>query len=304
MNQKTWETIVEPEKPILFSDLEVHVTKGESLDIGRDYPELHQEVLQYWNGKVAEAAIVRAHDLSKALTSGDDKTVRRLMRFIGGVDSKHRLSRAILDDERLHLALGATDYMHFIGTNERAINDPEFRKRLIQAGIENAADPDKYFANPLAVCTVIYCKDPHSGEEYVPIGLRSDKVMIYPGVHHVFGGLVDVNETRTKVSLSKNVRRELKEEIGLEEEEIGAGYFNGIIKQGPSRIPEAICALPVFVNKNALIDRWKFSTPDKFEHRNITFYQREELPAFLDQYGATMVPSGAAALTAFLKHKL
>ena len=240
--------------------------------------------------------------MAQALKRKDTGTIRRMTQQIGGVGQKHRLSRAFLDGKKLHLALGSTNYMEVVGTNERSINDSEFRARLMQAGIEDAADPQKYFADPLAVCSVVYGKDPQSGEIYIPIGLRSDKVMIYPRVHHVFGGLVNVGPARTAVDIGGNSRRELREEIGLTDKETAIGQFYGIIRQGPSRIPEAIGCIPIFIGREELEERWRTSASGKFEHRNITFYGIGELPSFLEEHGTTMVPSGAAALTKFLEY--
>jgi len=46
--------------------------------------------------------------------------------------------------------------------------------------------------------------------------------------------------------------------------------------------------------EDELKERWASSAPGKFEHRNLGFYKVEDLPAFLEQHGQTMVPSGAA----------
>jgi len=222
-----------------------------------------------------------------------------MSRHIGGVAPKNRLSRAVFDGNKLYLALGTTDYMEFTGTNIQAITNPDFRERLMQAGFEDAADSNHYFSSPLAVCAAIYGFNGKPGDVdtiYVPIGFRSKKVMIYPETYHVFGGV------GVGTDIGQRLATELREEMGLKDEEMGAPTFHGIIRQGPSRVPEAICHIPVYVDQKELEERWNKSAPGKFEHRDISFYNLEQLPDFLKKNGPTMVPSGAAALTKLLEH--
>ena len=75
--------------------------------------------------------------------------------------------------------------------------------------------------------------------------------------------------------------------------------FHGIVRQIPSRIPEVILSIPVYVGKEELARRWQTSAPGKFEHRNMTFYGFDELPGFLEEHGASMVPSGCATISSF-----
>ncbi len=301
---QTWEMIVEPDKPISLSDLDIILTEGESLNIGARRPELDAEVKRYWSQKQVGATMARAEELAKALKDGNQEQIARMQRHIGGVDPKVRLSQAAIRGNQLFLGLGSTNYMDFIGTNERSIGNSEWRSKLMNAGLYDAADPDKYFANALAICTVVHGfdiqGDPSSA--YAVVGLRSDKVMIYPGVHHVFGGLVDIDESRANINLCFNAQRELGEETGIKGGELGQIQFYGIARQGPSRIPEIIGGVPVFLSREQLQQRFARSAPGKFEHDKIELIPLAQIPTFLDQYGSTMVPSGAAALTQFYQH--
>jgi len=302
MGGNTWESIVEPEKPIHFSELEVKVAEGEELILASRRPELYNKVLDYWNQQQVNATLARADELADALARKDENRISRMSRQIGGVNQKYRLSRAFLEGGTLHLALSGTNYMDFIGTNVQAINDSQFRERLMNAGIDDYADPNHYFASPLGVCAVVYVFSDRKREKssvYVPIGWRSDKVMIYPNVPHVFGGFLDVDGK--KLSIDGHLRKELREEMGLSEEEMGGGSFYGIIRHRPSRHPEAIGGIPIYLSQEELEQSWKKNAPGKFEHRNISFYKVEELAGFLEEYGEKMVPSGAAALTKFLE---
>lgn len=294
-NDKTWEIIVEPEDPISFNQLEVIVARGQSLTLSTERPELYEEALNYWNDKQVEATLARAKDLADALRDRNEPTVARMTRQIGGVSSKQRLTGASLEEDTLFLALSGTSYMDVVGTNVQAISNPDFRTRLMQAGLEDHADPNFYFANALGVCALLYGKD--ADGIYVPIGTRSDKVMIYPNVPHIFGGFPDVEG-----KLVGHLRRELREEIGLTDEEMGESFFYGIIRQVPSRHPEAIFGVPVSVGREELAQRWREGASGKYEHRNIKIYGKEELPGILKEDGQTMVPSCAAALTRFLEY--
>lgn len=304
MFEKTWETIVEPEKPILISNLELKITEGDAFTLGQKRPELYAQVLQYWDKKQVEMTLARAKTLAAALMQQDMPVVERMQKQIGGVEPKHSLSRAVLDGNTLYLAMNSVNFMDFAGTNIRAIQDLEWRSRLMQAGLEDYTDQNRYFANPLAVCSVVYGYGIQRGDvesAYALILKRSDKVAIYPNVHHVNGGLVDINKERTKIDIGLQVYRELREELGIDNEHLGNPTFHGIVRQTPSRIPEAICSIPVYLPQQELEQRWREKAPGKFEHGGMNFYPLQQVPAFLDQYGSSMVPSGQAALMYLLQ---
>ncbi|HLC52782.1 MAG TPA: hypothetical protein VJI98_06050 [Candidatus Nanoarchaeia archaeon] len=300
MNSKTWENIIEPPEPIRVSNLKVHVVDGESFSLATKRPDLYTTVLDYWSKKQGDMAVKRAHDLAEAVRlakSGDDARLRRMQNQIGGVEIKHRLNMASLISERLALVRSGTNYMEFIGTNERAIDDSEWREKLMEAGFNDRGDVNAYFANPLAECTVLYGAEAGQindrSKVYVVVGWRSDKVMIYPNVPHVFGGVLN--------DLVIGGGKELKEEIGLEDHELGVPIFYGIIRQGKSRHPEVILGSSVMIGQDELLDRWGKSSA-RFEHRNIQCLKLNEIPSLLEEYGDRMVPSGAAALTALVNN--
>ncbi|MDO8657036.1 MAG: hypothetical protein Q7K45_07405 [Nanoarchaeota archaeon] len=304
MFEKTWETIVEPVQPIPLSELELKITEGDAFTLGQKRPQLYAEVLQYWDKKQVEMTLARAKTLAAALMQQDTPVVERMQKQIGGVEPKHSLSRAVLDGKKLYLAMNSVNFMDFAGTNIRAIEDTEFRTRLMQAGLEDYADSNRYFANPLAVCSVVYGYSGERGDishAYALILKRSDKVAIYPNVHHVNGGLADIDKNRTKIDIGLQVYKELHEELGIDNEHLGNPTFHGIVRQIPSRTPEAICSIPVYLPQQELERRWREKAPAKFEHGGMNFYPLQEVPAFLDQYGSSMVPSGQAALMYLLQ---
>lgn len=302
--KSTWEFIVQPEQPILLSELELKIIEGQPLDFSRRIG-LYDQVLQYWNKKQVDSVMVRAHDLTVALQTEDRVTVARLQRQIGGIDPKVRFCEGRLEDKTLYLSLAATNYADFIGTNEQAITNPEFRSTLMQAGLEDFSNQNHYFANALAVCALPYGynnlaekKDP-----YAAIGFRSNKVLIYPNVPHVIGGVIDAKSGLRDLDISGHIHSELREEIGLSDDEMGEAMFYGIVRQIPSRIPEVVLGIPIYVTQTALENRWKNTAPaGKYEHRNIKYYSLPELPGFLEDWATKMVPSGAAAVELFFEH--
>ncbi len=305
VEEQTWEYIVKPAAPISFSELEVVVTQGEPLSFPLERAEITRGIFQYWDTVQQRMFIARSGEFSSAIALGDESKIGRMLKQVGGVNEKYRLSRAVLEDKKLYLALSVTDYMHFSGTNERAIREPEFRAKLMDCGMQDRADPNFYFANALAVCSVLYGYNVLGDESsiYVPIGMRSDKVVIYPNVHHVIGGVIDVAKDGRDIDIARHLKVELREEMGLDATQMGEPLFYGIIRQIPSRLPEVICGIPIYASQSELEQRWREKAPGKFEHRNLSFHRMSEISDFLSQYGQSMVPSGAAALSAFLEDK-
>ncbi len=300
----TWEWLVRAAQPLPLSELEIIVAKGQPLTFDLQRADIQNEILRYWDEKQVEMTLVRAAELAEALQQGDKEKVGRMQKQIGGVSQKHRCSSAVLQDKKLYLALSSTDYMTFTGTNVRAITDPAFRERLMHAGLQDFADPNYYFANPLGLGTVLYGVNDREDSRniYTAIGLRSEKVMLYPNTHHTFGGFIDVLDEGRKVSFHSELLRELQEEVGLPAELIGVPLFKGIVRHKPSRHPEVICEIPVYISQEKLQERWRQKAPGKFEHNNLSFFSLRELPDFLQKHGPTMVPAGAAGLYEFLRH--
>lgn len=305
--EKTWEVIVEPEAPILLSELEIIVAKGEDSGLALSRPALFQEVLGYWDRAQVRQVLARLTEFADADLKNDMPRVSRLQKQIGGITAKHRLSRATMRGNKLYLAIASTNFMEFIGTNEQAITNPQFRERLMVAGLEDHADANHYFANPLAAAAALYGFNGEPGDftnAYVPVGMRSNKVMIYPHTYHVFAGVLDAEGEGPErvIDFRRFLQRELGEEAGLRPQECGEPRFHGIIRQGPGRHTEAILSLPAYLHQDKLLQRWQTGkVPGRYEHGNIEFIPFPEVGTFLEKHGATMVPAGAAALT-YLQH--
>src|SRR3989344_5914372 len=150
--ERTWEMVVTPKKPIPLDSLEIVVAEGDPLNIGHKHPELYREVMDHWNRVLVENTLSRANELADALTKGDNGKLARLTKQIVGNNQKFRMTRASLNNSKLYLALNSTNYHDFVGTNVQAITNQDFRARMMQAGLDDFGDVNHYFANPLAAC--------------------------------------------------------------------------------------------------------------------------------------------------------
>jgi len=295
--------ITEAEKPIPVDELEMRIEEGNRLQfpIHRAY-EMNL-LNDNWNSFVQDMALKMQGRIADAMARGDDAAFKLAMKHIAGISSMYRLNDASLKGNALYLDLAITDFKDYIGTTAHALLDPDFRNQLVEAGMADAGDPNRYFSNPLATNTNIVTSDGR-----MPVGIRSNKVAIYPEVPHVIGGYVKVNgDSRPDfnvrdVDLFSFMLKELKQEIGIDDEDITSKEFFGICRNTVTRGPEALYNVEVSVDADELRYRWENKSRDKFEHRNITFYDKEGLRELLEEYRGRMVPSGEASLTMFLKH--
>jgi hypothetical protein len=298
-----WEMLVEPERSIPLSALELIVHQGENLKIPFSRSDLINDINEYWSTFTKDMALRFKDRIRDALMRGDDEAYARAIQHISGISSMYRLNGASLDNTRLVLNIGVTDFKEYIGTTQRALQDPSFRTRIMNFGLEDHANPNYYFANPLSTCAVLVTAD-----NYVPIGLRGNTVAIYPNTHHIIGGYVKINEDKSTsfcekyIDLFANMKKELEQEIGVTSPDITSVDFLGIARNTITRGPEALYFVQLTLTRDELEQRWKNRARDKYEHRNLTFYPKAELCCFLEQQKGNIVPSGEAALTLFMQH--
>lgn len=302
---QTWEMIVEAERPISVSNLETRVSQGRGLEIPLRRSDLINQINIYWNVFTSEMALKKKEEIRAALQAGDNKAYTRAIQHITGISSMYRFNSARLIDSRLILDLGTTDFKEYIGTTQRSLSDSVFRLSLMSAGKEDHENPNYYFANPLATCAVLV-----SSDGYVPIGFRGNNVAIYPNTHHVIGGYVRINEDKIidfferDIDLFANMKTEIKGEVGLSDPDFASINFLGIARNVITRGPEALYVVKLSLTANEVQTKWRENAIDKYEHRNLTFYRAEDVPAFLKQNQGKMVPSGEAALTLYARHYL
>ena len=98
------------------------------------------------------------------------------------------------------------------------------------------------------------------------------------------------------------MKKELEGEMGLVDTAMASAAFLGIARNKITRGPEALYAIHLALSKNDLMESWKTTAKDKYEHRNLTFYATADLSTFLTKKRGRIVPNGEAALTLFLRH--
>lgn len=145
--------------------------------------------------------------------------------------------------EDLWIDLSQTSYRIVIGTN---FANPHFA--------------DTYgphvMANPLGVSTLVLTAD-----KYLMMGRRNDSVAYYPNRVHPFAGSLEVQAD--PIDLFHNIRRELREEIGLTSAEIESIIFIGLAEDLNLRHPESL-----FLTRTYLTRREIEARLDPAEHQN------------------------------------
>ena len=124
-----------------------------------------------------------------------------------------RLERIVATPEHLHVELSAITYRWFFGTNGR---HAQYEPR----------------ANALGTSAALV-----SSDGWLVFGVRSQAVGLYPGRAHPFGGTLDPT---ANPDLLSEMARELREEIGLEADDIAELRCIGIGEDPLLRQPELL----------------------------------------------------------------
>lgn len=122
-------------------------------------------------------------------------------------------------EEQLTLALSETSYRPFFGTN---LSHPDIADRYGR----------EVMANPLGVSPALVTKD-----GFLLFGRRNAEVAYYPNRVHPFAGAL---EPRDQNDVFAAVRRELHEELGLDNSAIEDIHCTGLVEDGALRQPELI----------------------------------------------------------------
>ncbi len=131
---------------------------------------------------------------------------------------------------RLDLALSPTSYRWFWGTNCRDRTLPRERR-----------------ANPLGVSAVVVTAD-----NWLILGRRSQRVALYAGRVHPFGGCVEPARAN---DVAGEIRRELAEEAGLEDDDLLHLDCLGLVEDDQLVQPELLFAAHVALDRRAIEDR-------------------------------------------------
>lgn len=160
-----------------------------------------------------------------------------MVRYLG-----HRLT-----DDRLMIETEPTDYATFFCTNWL-----------------NHAEGDRIgwhkFANPLGISANVITSD-----GWILYGRRNHKVACHAGMVHTFGGTVSPDDRNAdgEIDVFASMTRELREELGLVDDELSELVCLGMIRDPEFRQPELIFDAQVRCGRAALEARIQ---PDDSEH--------------------------------------
>lgn len=135
---------------------------------------------------------------------------------------------------RLRLVLSNTSYKPFLGTN---MTHPELADRF---------GPD-VMANPVGVSPAL-----ETADGYLLLGRRNASVAYYPGRVHPFAGAVEPRDGGDGFAA---VRRELREELSLQPDEITEVRCAALVREPALRQTEMIFRARVPVSRQRIIER-------------------------------------------------
>jgi 8-oxo-dGTP pyrophosphatase MutT (NUDIX family) len=135
-----------------------------------------------------------------------------------------RLEGLTVDESGLHLRVSPTSYRVFIGTNGRHPQWADAHGRQVMA-------------DPIGTSVVL-----RSSDGVLVFGRRSQRVALYPGFVHPFGGTMEPPADGAPPDPLAEMRRELAEEIGILDGDLDDLRIIGVIEDRRLRQPELIYA--------------------------------------------------------------
>lgn len=133
-----------------------------------------------------------------------------------------RLIHCARNSDGLEMTLGPTSYRAFVGTN------------LHNAHLRYTHGPE-VLANPLGVSAVVMTED-----RYLLLGLRAQWLAYHAGRIHPIGGCVEPAPPGASIDPFAAMATELREELGLEESDLGPMICLGLIRDKHIVQPELI----------------------------------------------------------------
>lgn len=232
-------------------------------------PELEREIESSWQATLAQARL-----------DGRNVFNGEVLRWLG-VDVHDERGR-----RRLALTVAPSTYREFVGTNLEAALKPD---------IAGGDLPWSHFGNAMGTSSVVVTSD-----RAVVIGRRSTSVVGYAGCIHSFGGMLEaVDRQAGAVDVFASLRRELREELGLSDDEILSPVMEGIILEPLIHQPEMIFHVRTSLTFRELQSRWK-SAESGDEHDELLAL--EDAPADAEAEFARLAPVspiGRAALAMY-----
>lgn len=225
-------------------------------------PELEQLIEQSW-----QEALARSAQTGAILFNG------KLVRWLG-----HRV-----EDGVLHIDAAPTDYRDFVGTN--LYN----RHRVAEFGRDR-------FSNPIGTTATVV-----SDDGWLLYGRRSHRVAWHAGHLHTFGGALEAADVRPDGTIDPfaAVRRELREELRLDEEHLADTVCVGLIHDHEIWQPELLFETRVPLSRDDMLGRLDRADPHQ-EHTAIE-YVRDE-PEALVPFLRSAAPVAPVAIGAICLH--
>lgn len=148
-----------------------------------------------------------------------------------------RLEALTVDEDGLRLDLSPTSYRMFMGTNGRHPQWADTHGRQVMAD---------------AVGTSVALR---SSDGFLVFGRRSQRVALYPGFAHPFGGTMEPPQTGATIDLLGEMRRELAEEIGITQDDLSDLRAIALLEDRHLRQPELIYAARTELTAEAISRR-------------------------------------------------
>jgi len=153
----------------------------------------------------------------------------------------------------LHLWLSDTCYRDFLGTN------------LFNAAAVARSNP-RSLADALGTSCIVITPD-----GYIVLGLRSGRVAFHAGFLHTFGGMLEEADRRVGgYDVFGGARREVVEELGVDDTEIARIVMTGMVRDRAIRQPELLFDLNTSLTRPELAARFHPGLSDG-EHTAIEF---------------------------------
>lgn len=225
---------------------------------------------------------------------------------LGGVidDRKLRYSGHQKSDGRGNYILGIAP-VHFgelQSVDKRAVNDEEFRDRVMRLGLANFENERAYFANVMGITAL-----PLTRDNEVVLFQRAQKIELYPGYWHAMGGQLvpDLErydlfkEERPSDKFRKLLREEMEKEV-LEEMNLTSDLVNLSLRLLEADVNVSFDYLARINLPSELILERIRSAKDRKEHQNILVLKNmQEVTNFLDRE-KTITPGAKFLLNNFL----
>lgn len=193
-----------------------------------------------------------------------------------------RLIRAESSTNELRLRLGDTCYRDFLGTN--VLNAAEVAK----------IDPE-LFSNAVGTSATVRTRD-----GLLVLGRRSERVAFHGGYLHSFGGMLESADRRSDgYDIFGGVKREVMEELGVNDGEIGDVVLIGLVRDRTILQPEILFDLDVTMNRAELSERFDPQLSDG-EHSAIEFVPDD--PDAVVRFLLQAKPIAAVAQAGLLLH--